>query len=475
MAAAALRAGRRTIGRSFRLHRPRGAFCARGTCHDCPVALSGDGHALACMTEASPGVSARTVGVPHSRLDLLRFPGRIAEAWPPWFSERRFLRPRSLRQSYLRVLRGLSGAHGLPGSPAPATGRAAEEEVDALVVGAGPAGLTAAAALAESGRTVLVLEAERAGGSARYLPWLAEDLVEMIGRAESASVRFAEGVTCLGLYEEEAIAGAAGPGGPLSVRFDLLVVATGAHDRPLPVRGNDLPGVIGVRGFERLAADGAFGGRLRVGADAPLAEAARIGRAAGAAGLPLAFLAGPAELPPGAEPRFPHTALLAIGGRRGVRGVRLNVGRTPPCEVLVLGFSQPSVELQLQAGAPAVLAGRPAVLVAGPRGRVPFIAVGEAGGAADPGAAAVHAEEAVRRLLAGEPPGPAASPPDLPNAGFRDPAAFACPCEDVRVRDLTLAVAEGFGHVELVKRRTGATTGPCQGKRCLAEVTAVLR
>ena len=53
--------------------------------------------------------------------------------------------------------------------------------------------------------------------------------------------------------------------------------------------------------------------------------------------------------------------------------------------------------------------------------------------------------------------------------------ALACACADVRVSDVKACVAQGFAHPELVKRRTGAMTGFCQGKLCAAAVLAVLR
>ena len=61
--------------------------------------------------------------------------------------------------------------------------------------------------------------------------------------------------------------------------------------------------------------------------------------------------------------------------------------------------------------------------------------------------------------------------PDVPAAD----AAFACLCEDVRFRDLKECVAQGFGDAETVKRRTGAMTGPCQGKLCAAATLTMLR
>ena len=53
--------------------------------------------------------------------------------------------------------------------------------------------------------------------------------------------------------------------------------------------------------------------------------------------------------------------------------------------------------------------------------------------------------------------------------------AFACPCEDVRVRDVRRAIADGFDEPELVKRRTGALTGHCQGRLCSATILGLLR
>ena len=60
--------------------------------------------------------------------------------------------------------RQLAGLGHLPDSPAASWPEAPEERFDALVVGAGPAGLGAAEALAGAGRKVLLCERERAMG-----------------------------------------------------------------------------------------------------------------------------------------------------------------------------------------------------------------------------------------------------------------------------------------------------------------------
>jgi sarcosine oxidase subunit alpha len=43
---------------------------------------------------------------------------------------------------------------------------------------------------------------------------------------------------------------------------------------------------------------------------------------------------------------------------------------------------------------------------------------------------------------------------------------FVCVCEDVTVKDVRRAIAEGFDSLELAKRYTTVTMGPCQGKLC---------
>ncbi|WP_432215021.1 (2Fe-2S)-binding protein, partial [Salmonella enterica] len=43
---------------------------------------------------------------------------------------------------------------------------------------------------------------------------------------------------------------------------------------------------------------------------------------------------------------------------------------------------------------------------------------------------------------------------------------FICICHDVTVEDIEQSVAQGFTHVETIKRFTAVYMGPCQGKWC---------
>jgi sarcosine oxidase subunit alpha len=430
LAAARLAEGQPALTRSFRLHRRRGAFCQAGWCQQCRVRLADGRIALACRQEPGPLAADRP---------WRRIAGLVAERLPPWFYETRLLRPRLLRQFYLGRLRRLSAAPPLPPTPRPAAGTWSRRRCDVLVVGGGLAGLAAAAERAGAGRRVLLVETEASlGGRARFQPQRRQELSAAFAASGMETLLR---TLCAGLYPPASETLLIGPDGPILVGFDELVVATGAYDRLLPCRGNDLPGVVGLQAFERLVARGAVPGSWRVGVVADADGAA----AALATGRSLAWIAGPDDLPDAPCARFPGTTLVAIEGRQRVRQARLDPGGAQSCDLLVMGFRQPTYELQVQAGQAVGLAGEPATIVVQGEAAVPLTVVGAA--ATAPATA----------------PRPAARPA---------PEAMLCPCEDVRRGDLDQAIADGFAEIELGKRRTGAGTGPCQGKLCHPELLA---
>jgi hypothetical protein len=311
-------------------------------------------------------------------MDPLRPLGRVAERWPPWFWERRFLRPAFARRGYLKLLRWLPAAPRLEEAAGHIAGRAyREDETDVAVVGE--------------------------GGNIDGVP--------------------------LGIYGDRTL-GVLRPDAVVALRFERLVVAAAPYPRLPPVAGNDLPGLLALSAFERYAEAGGVPPGLRV---------AVWGDHGGqAAGRRLAHRAGADVVWASAE------APRAFWGRGRLRAI--DVGEPVPCDVFVIAVSQPAVELPLQAGARTDLtAGELPILVF--RGGPDWLTVAGQAAATSSGVADVPAQA----------------------------EAFACLCEDVRVRDVRRAFAEGFDHPELVKRRTGALTGPCQGKLCAPLVLALIR
>src|SRR5918912_720979 len=163
-------------------------------------------------------------------------------------------------------------AHGLPGQgrladvPDSARYDAVHHHVDGLVVGAGPAGLAAALTAARSGaRVALVDEQSEAGGSllsgterlddAPALQWVAAAVAELAG---SPDVLHLQRTTAFGSYDDGFVLalerrtdhlGAAAPKHVSRqrvwrLRARSIVVATGAHERPVVFADNDRPGTM---------------------------------------------------------------------------------------------------------------------------------------------------------------------------------------------------------------------------------------
>jgi NADPH-dependent 2,4-dienoyl-CoA reductase/sulfur reductase-like enzyme len=147
--------------------------------------------------------------------------------------------------------------------------------VDVLVVGAGPAGMSAGIAAAEQGKRVLLLDQGlRPGGQI----WRHRDTVTlpaaaraMLERAKTAGVIIASGARVVDAVSPKELI--------VDFRGHLdrqhtgaLIVATGAKERFLPFPGWTLPGVVGVGGLQALLKSGLSlsGARVVIAGTGPL-------------------------------------------------------------------------------------------------------------------------------------------------------------------------------------------------------------
>jgi sarcosine oxidase subunit alpha len=291
-----------------------------------------------------------------------------------------------------------------------------------IVVGGGSSGRRAAADAAGGGASVILVD-ERGGFEPEGYELLAP--ARAIGIYEGGLVPVDAGAV---LYR---------------VRASRIVVATGTVEQPLVFPGNDLVGVMLPDGARRLIRDWA----IRPGGRAVVVAADDDGLAVGddltRAGTEVARVV---------DIRKEELGSLAARGKKGRLAQVLVDGTAVDCDLLVAsGVRQPAYSLLAQAG-----------------GRVEYDA---ARGIFVP-AEIPAGIDAVGSVAA--PRGDATVPaPTYAGGGDR---CFVCICEDVTVKDLKRAVAEGFDSIELAKRYTTVTMGPCQGKLChLASVRVLAR
>ena len=482
LAVSLLAAGRRTLSRSFRFHRPRGLMCSTGQCGWCECEVDGRPSVRTCRVPLREGMVVRGEHAwPSVERDVLGLIDLGSRFVPPTFYHHRFLRPRRLRKAYLDVIRWFGGrgrlGRGAAADPRPRAVR--EEAPDVVVIGGGRGGLLAAIGAAEAGARVVLLEAEDRSGAA------SPRSADLAAKARAAGIDLRFGTNATGWYGD--MLTAADDDTIWELRPRAVVAATGTYELVPAVPGSDRPGVMGARLVGRLIAEyGVVPGdrALLVGAGEELDQ---VGQALERAG---GTVVGP----------IASASLVAIGGRGSVAWARVvdaaGVARRERVDVLVFGDRTPNLDLVLAAGAAVEWRDDRLAPRSDDDGQTDVAGVFVAGGAAgmrDPAAVEAQARRAGQAAAAfakgatgiGVPTGPAITrtgdPPRSASVGRAaapgspgSPDAILCFCEDVRGHEIRAERETGYADPELVKRRTGALTGPCQGKYCLAAVTCAL-
>jgi len=419
--------GRRVFSRSFKYHRPRGLLCCSGGCANCMMTVDGTPNVRVCVEPARDGavVEAQNVigSLEHDLMSVVDHLGRPFT--PVGFYYRTMIRPRRLWPYYERFLRNVAGL-GRIDKHGRRTVRTDTEHrrVECLVIGGGISGMRAAADAAARGERVLLVDE----GPPRAAP----EGFELLAPARA-----------IGIYEGGLVPVDAGSV-LYRVRAGRIVVATGALEQPLVFPGNDLVGVMLPDGARRLIRDFAVKPGERavvVVADDRALETVGYLRSAG---VEVAALVDLRERP--------LEEIRAVGRQGRVRSVQLD-DSSFDCDLLVAaGAPQPAYSLLAQAGG--------------------AIAYDPAKGSFVPTALPLGTEATGR---AGGELGSVAVPRASYDRGGGE-KAFVCLCEDVAEKDLKRAHAEGFDSLELAKRYTTVTMGPCQGRLChLASVRLCAR
>ena len=267
LASALLANGISVVGRSFKLHRPRG-IVGSGAEEPNAIMQVGTGAAVrpdqrATQVELFDGLNASTVT--GLWFDPMGVNNRLSGLLPAGFYYKTFMWPQNAWPFFERQIRKAAGLGRAPVEPDPARYDKMNAHVDVLVVGGGPAGLAAALRAGRSGaRVMLVDEQPEFGGSLLAtheqidgrpaLDWVKASVAELEALPE---VRIMTRATAFGHYDDNFVGvlqdrsdyrGDASDA-PVRHRFwrvraKQVVHATGALERPLVFANNDRPGVM---------------------------------------------------------------------------------------------------------------------------------------------------------------------------------------------------------------------------------------
>ncbi|WP_390622880.1 Sarcosine oxidase subunit alpha [Ralstonia syzygii] len=269
LAAALLANGVSIVGRSFKLHRPRGVMGSHVEEANALIQLESGGYSepnvRATLQPLYEGLHASSQNawpsVKWDALGILDAFQRVLPAsfyyksmmWPNWHFYERFVRP-------------IAGLGKAPEARDAQTYQKRNLHCDILICGAGPSGLAAALVAGRSGlRVVLVDDRETFGGSLHgensridgihALAWVDKAVSELQGLD---NVRLLPRTTISGYYENnfvvasERVANHLGPQGQdgqlrerlWRIRAESVVLATGGIERPLVFPANDTPGIM---------------------------------------------------------------------------------------------------------------------------------------------------------------------------------------------------------------------------------------
>ena len=494
LASALLANGVRLVGRSFKLHRPRGIWSCGA---EEPSALVDVGQGArrtpnvrTTLLPLVEGLSAVSVNCwPSLAVDVGAIAGAFAALLPAGFYYKTFKWPNwHLFEPAIRRMAGLGIA---PSEPDPDHYEEVAVATDVLVIGGGLAGLVSAVAAARAGAATMLVSSGAQLGGARG--WQSDpEVAQLQAQARQLGVRVLTRTVAFGLYDHtlvcacETVSEEGASELPACVLRERLwkirardvICATGAFERPLVFPDNDRPGVMlaGAAAQYALAYGVACGQRAVIASAGGCAyEAAALLARSGTEVVAIAEQRPQtaAGTPPPRTRLITQGAITAVAGARSVRGCTVTRADGSQehlnCDLILssAGYA-PAVHLHSQAGGRLRWVHDSAMFV--PDGAPPHVAsVGACAGIFEREGLMNHAAEVGAALARGAalPATPSvgiAASLGTPGAAGKRGKEFIDLQNDVCVSDIALAARENYRSVEHLKRYTTTGMGTDQGK-----------
>ena len=271
LASALIANGVHLVARSMKYHRPRGLMTAGSDEPNGMVQLATgartEPNIKATQIPLYDGLEASSVNVfPSVETDI----GAVNSLLSPFMTAGFYYKTFMPNQAFWNkvaepIIRKAAGFGKAPTEPDPDVYDHKHVHCDVMVVGAGPAGLSAARAAAATGaRVILADEQAEFGGSLLSLSreidgkpsvdWVRSAIDELAGHAEATLLKR---TTVVGLYDQNYLVALQqriddlAPSSPANprmrvwhIRAKQLILATGSHERPLVFADNDRPGTM---------------------------------------------------------------------------------------------------------------------------------------------------------------------------------------------------------------------------------------
>ncbi|KAA3664275.1 MAG: FAD-dependent oxidoreductase [Chloroflexi bacterium] len=246
--------GVKVIGRSFKYHRPRGLM-AYGHATNTMVQIGDEPSVSIWLRRVEDGMVVKPVNAwPSVDRDVMSLTQMGDKFMPVGFYYKTFIRPQRLWPTYEKILRNAAGLGRLNRDVPLAKGFLKQYlHGDVVVVGAGPAGLSAAHAAAEAGARVLLFdEAPYLGGHWRYSGEDPAGLGRLVTAVSTHPNIHSFTNTLVTSWFEDHWLAAVCEKMLYKVRGKATIFATGALDQPILFDNNDLPGVMVGSAARRL-------------------------------------------------------------------------------------------------------------------------------------------------------------------------------------------------------------------------------